>query len=55
MSQEALAASAGVTAATIGLIERGQANPKWDTIRTIATRLGVSISELAKLAERLER
>lgn len=55
LSQEALAARAGTTAATIGLIERGQANPKWDTVKTIAAELGVSISDLAKLAEELEK
>ena len=55
LSQEALAASVGVTAATIGLIKRGQANPKWDTVKTIAAKLGLSISELAKLSERLEK
>lgn len=55
ISQEALAAAAGLTAATIGLIERGQANPKWDTVKTIAAELGLSISELARLSEKLER
>lgn len=40
---------------TLSLIERGKANPTWETVRGIATALGVSISELAKLAEGYEQ
>lgn len=50
-TQEAVAHKAGVTAATYGLIERGQSNPTWATVRDVATALDVSISELAKAAE----
>jgi XRE family transcriptional regulator, regulator of sulfur utilization len=50
-TQEEIADGAGITTATLSLIERGQANPTWDTARKLATALGVSISELAKLAE----
>jgi transcriptional regulator with XRE-family HTH domain len=53
-TQEDLAAAAGITPATLSLIERGQANPTWDTARRIAGALGVSISELAKLSEKHE-
>jgi transcriptional regulator with XRE-family HTH domain len=54
MTQEALAQEAGITTGTISLIERGQSNPAWGTVKAIANALGVSISELGKLAERLE-
>ena len=53
VTQEALAPDAGVTTGTLGLIERGQANPTWGTVRGIADALGVSMGELAKLADKL--
>jgi transcriptional regulator with XRE-family HTH domain len=53
-TQEDLAAGAGITPATLSLIERGRANPTWDTARRIAGALGVSIGELAKLSENHE-
>jgi DNA-binding XRE family transcriptional regulator len=51
-TQEDLAPRAGITAKTLSLIERGEANPTWGTVRGIADALGASISELAKLAEK---
>ena len=54
LTQEAVAADAGLTARTLSAIETGNANPTWATVRDIATALGVSISELAKLSERHE-
>ncbi|MGD9736393.1 MAG: helix-turn-helix domain-containing protein [Solirubrobacterales bacterium] len=50
-TQEEIAAGAGITTATLSLIERGQANPTWDTARKLATALGVSMNELARVAE----
>jgi transcriptional regulator with XRE-family HTH domain len=50
-----LAPEAGVTWGTLGVIERGEANPTWGTVRAIADALGVSIGELAKAAEEHER
>lgn len=50
-----LAPKAGVTWGTLGVIERGEANPTWGTVREIASALGVSVSELAKLAEKFEK
>ncbi len=50
-----LAPKAGVTWGTLGVIERGEANPTWGTVRGIAAAIGVSVSELAKLAEKFER
>jgi XRE family transcriptional regulator, regulator of sulfur utilization len=53
-SQESLAPKAGITPGTLSLIERGEANPTWGTVRQIAAALGVPVSTLAKAAERLE-
>lgn len=49
-----LAPKAGVTWGTLGVIERGEANPTWGTVRGIAAALGMTVSELAKVAERLK-
>lgn len=54
LSQEGLAPQAGITPGTLSLIERGEANPTWGTIKGIAAALGVSIGELAKLSEKFE-
>lgn len=53
-SQEVLASKAGVTTGTLGMIERGQANPTWDTVKGIAAALGLSIGDLARLSEKFE-
>jgi transcriptional regulator with XRE-family HTH domain len=55
LSQEDLAHAAGVTTGTISAIERGNSNPTWGTVKSIAKALDVSVPELAKLAEKLER
>lgn len=54
VSQETLAYEAGVTSGTLSLIERGRSNPTWGTVKGIATALGVSIAELAKLSLKFE-
>lgn len=54
VTQEDLAHDAGITTGTLSLIERGQSNPTWGTVRSIARALGVSMSELAKVAHKLE-
>lgn len=53
-SLRTLAPRASVTFNTLSLIERGEANPTWETVKGIAAALDVSVSELAKLSERLE-
>jgi transcriptional regulator with XRE-family HTH domain len=53
-TQEALAYEAGVTTGTLSLIERGQSNPAWGTVKGIAKALGVSMGDLAKIADRLD-
>jgi transcriptional regulator with XRE-family HTH domain len=53
-SQEKLAREAGITPNMVSLIERGEGNPSWVTVRGIANALGLSVAELAKAAEKLE-
>jgi len=54
-TQEALARDADLTTATLSLVERGEANPTWDTLKKIAAALGVSMGELGKLADKHEK
>lgn len=54
-TQEALSYEAGITTGTLSLIERGQSNPAWGTVKGIAAALGVSMGNLGKLADQLER
>jgi transcriptional regulator with XRE-family HTH domain len=51
-SLETLAKEAGITLNMLSLIERGEGNPTWATVRGIASALGVSVSQLAKAAEK---
>ncbi|NIM48754.1 MAG: helix-turn-helix domain-containing protein [Gemmatimonadales bacterium] len=51
LSQEALAARAGVHRTYVGMIERGQRSPSCDIARRLAKALGVSFSELVQEAE----
>ena len=53
-TQEAVAHDAGITTATLGVIERGLSNPTWATLKRIAAALGVSMADLARLAEKHE-
>jgi len=53
-TQEALAFEAGVTTGTLSLIERGQSNPAWGTVKAVAAALDVSIAELAALSLEFE-
>lgn len=55
ITQEDLAHEADITTGTLSLIERGHANPTWGTLKGIATGLDVSMGELGKLTDRLER
>ncbi len=55
LTQEALAQDAGITVGHLSMVERGLANPTWGTITAIATALGASVVEVAKLAVRLEK
>jgi transcriptional regulator with XRE-family HTH domain len=53
-SLETLASDAGITLNMLSLIERGEGNPTWATVRGIAAALGIPVSALAKLAEKVE-
>jgi transcriptional regulator with XRE-family HTH domain len=53
-TQEAVAHDAGITTATLGVIERGLSNPTWATIKSIAAALGVSMVDVAKITEQIE-
>jgi transcriptional regulator with XRE-family HTH domain len=55
LTQETLAEKSGLTGRTLSAIETGTANPTWATVRDIAAGLGVSISEVAELAESYEQ
>jgi len=48
------APKAGITFGTLALIERGEGNPTWATVRGIATALNVPVAELANIAEQLD-
>jgi transcriptional regulator with XRE-family HTH domain len=51
---ETLASKTGITLNMLSLIERGEGNPTWATVRRIAAALGVSVAELAMAAAKLE-
>ena len=51
---ETVAGEAGITLNMLSMIERGEGNPTWATIKGIASALGVSASTLAKAAEGYE-
>jgi transcriptional regulator with XRE-family HTH domain len=53
LSQEEVAHAADLHPTWISHIEGGK-NPAWGTIRRIASALGVEVSELALLAEKIE-
>ena len=54
LTQEAVAHAAGITTATLGVIERGLSNPTWATVKGIAAALDRSMVEMARLTERHE-
>ena len=55
LSQQELARKSGLHPTYISGIERGLRNPTWRSIGRVCDALGVTISELAALAERQER
>lgn len=48
---EALAFRSGITVSALSRIELGRTAPGWDTVRTLATALGVSMVELSAQVE----
>jgi transcriptional regulator with XRE-family HTH domain len=55
LSQDALAARAGLDPSSIARIEAGNMDPSWGSMRRIAGGLGIPLEDLAELAEDLER
>lgn len=55
LTQEELAQTVGLHETYISLIERGQRNPTWGTVRRISHALGLPLPELARRAEEFER
>lgn len=53
-TQEAVAHDAGITTATLGVIERGLSNPTWATVKGIAAALDATMVELARRTEKHE-
>jgi transcriptional regulator with XRE-family HTH domain len=54
LTQEAVAHDAGITTATLGVIERGLSNPTWATLKGIAAALEVSMDSVAKAEEKAD-
>jgi transcriptional regulator with XRE-family HTH domain len=47
-SQEAVAHAAGIAVNSLRRIEYGQSNPTWTTVRTLASALGISLTDLGR-------
>ena len=54
LSQEALAHASGLHPTYISGIERGLRNPTWRSLGRVSEALGLKMSELSALAERLD-
>jgi transcriptional regulator with XRE-family HTH domain len=52
--QKDIAIATGLTTRFLSFIESGRANPSWATLQDIADALEVSMSDLAKMAEKLK-
>jgi transcriptional regulator with XRE-family HTH domain len=55
LSQEQLGLDAGIHPTWISHIESGRINPKWGNVQRIANVLEVRLSELAAIAEEMDR
>jgi XRE family transcriptional regulator, regulator of sulfur utilization len=55
MRQQDLAREAKLSKTHVWRIEQGDVNPGWDTVRELAGALGIKVSELAAVAEELDR
>jgi len=55
LTQNALAQRAQLHPSRVSRIENGRDNPRWGTVRRLAAGLGVSLAEIAALAEDFER
>lgn len=52
LSREVLAFHAGLTTGSLGRIELAQSTPGWDTVRSLAGALGLTLVQLATEIER---
>ncbi|MGE5282805.1 MAG: helix-turn-helix domain-containing protein [Chloroflexota bacterium] len=52
LTQEAVAHKAGVHPTWVSRLESGKLNPSWGMVARVAAALNVSVSDLAKAAER---
>jgi transcriptional regulator with XRE-family HTH domain len=55
MRQLDLARAAKLSKTHVWRIEQGDVNPNWDTVLRLAGALGIKVSELAAVAEELDR
>ena len=55
LNQNDLARLVELDPSQMSRLEQGAANPSWGTVRRIAAALGVTLAELAALAEDFER
>lgn len=55
LTQRQLSKAADVNETWLSHIESGRTNPAWGTVARLAAALGIELSELAALAERLGR
>lgn len=55
MRQLDLARAAKLSKTHVWRIEQGDTNPNWDTVLRLASALGIKASELAAVAEELDR
>jgi transcriptional regulator with XRE-family HTH domain len=55
LTQSALARRVGLDPSQVCRLEKGKGNPRWGTIRRVAVGLGVSLAELAAVAEDFEK
>jgi transcriptional regulator with XRE-family HTH domain len=51
LTQEALAASAGMTFGTVSRLESAKSAPAWATVTQLADALGVTMAELGQLVD----
>jgi transcriptional regulator with XRE-family HTH domain len=55
LTQSALAKRVGLDPSQVSRLEKGKGNPRWGTVKRIAVGLGVSLAELATVAEDFEK
>jgi transcriptional regulator with XRE-family HTH domain len=55
LTQNALAKRVGLDPSQVSRLEKGRGNPRWGTVRRVALGLGISLAELATVAEDFEK